>query len=455
MTETAAAAPPSRAYRRYVLGMLIAVYAVNFVDRTILGALGEPIKRDLGLADWQLGVLGGLAFAILYSILGVPIARLAERVNRVGLMSAAIAVWSVMTALCAGAMSFGHLALARIGVGIGEAGCVPPAASLIADYFPPRERATAAGLFAIGVPLGTVAGAIIGALVAEHYGWRAAFLVVGVPGVLLALAFRLTVREPVRGGLDPAGDAEETPSLREVVRTLLNKPTFIHICIGSTVASFGGYAIAAFAIPFLLRGFPLSLTEASALFGVLGGGSAAVGVALGGFVADKAGRKDPRYYALIPAAGFMLAAPLYMLAFTRPTLLGIALVMIPPLVMQYIYLGPLTGLCQNMVAPRARATTQALLTLVINLFGLSLGPTLVGWASDLYAAGVFTGAAGFQSACPGGQAPAGSTAQAVQACRTASFVGLQRALVTASGVYLWAGLHFFLAARHVARDLRA
>jgi predicted MFS family arabinose efflux permease len=448
-------AAPSRAYRRYVLAMLILVYTSNFIDRSILGVLGQPIKEELGLADWQLGVLGGLAFAILYSTLGIPIARLSERTNRVTIMSVAITVWSAMTAVCAVTTNFWQLMAARIGVGVGEAGCIPPASSLISDYFPPRERATAAGLFSLGVPIGTVAGAIIGALIAQNYGWRAAFLVVGLPGLLIALAFRLTIREPVRGGLDPEGTALETPSLAEVVRQLARKPTFVHIAIGSSVASFAGYAISAFAIPLLLRGFPISLTQASAIFGLIGGTAAAIGVGAGGYITDWAGKKDRRYYALIPAAGFILAAPLYMLAFLQPTLVGLACLIVPPLIMQYLYFGPMAGLCQNMVGPRARATTQALITLIINLIGLGLGPALVGWASDLYAGMAYTGAGEFLTACPGGQAQAGAGAAAVETCRAASFTGLQRALVTACLFYFWAGAHFFFAARHVQRDLQA
>lgn len=453
MTDKASAAPAAPGNRRYVLAMLIVIYTCNFVDRSILGVLGQPIKEELHLADWQLGVLGGLAFAILYSALGIPIARLSERKNRVTILAVATTVWSIMTAVCAGAANFWHLMLARIGVGIGEAGCIPPSFSLMSDYFPPRQRATAAGLFALAAPVGTVTGAIIGAMVAQRHGWRAAFLVVGAPGLLLALILKLTVREPPRGALDPEGSAVDTPSLMTVVRQLAGKPTFIHLAAGSSLASFSGYAISAFAIPLILRGFPLSLTQASTMFGLIGGAAAAVGVVAGGLITDRVGRKDARYYALIPAVGFILAAPLYMLAFSQATAAALAAMLVAPLVLHYIYLGPMGGLCQNMVGPRARATSQAIMTLIINLIGLGLGPAVVGWGSDLLASAAYAGVGDFVSACPGGQAIKGATAAAAEACRLASFTGLQQALIAASAIYVWAGVHFLLAARTVREDV--
>jgi predicted MFS family arabinose efflux permease len=453
MSTTQSAPAVSGGYRAYVLVILTLIYTSNFIDRGILGVLGQPIKAELGLSDWQLGVLGGLAFAILYSTLGIPVARLAERTNRVTLMAVAVIVWSGMTALCAFVGNFWHLLAARVGVGIGEAGCAPPVNSILADYFPPNRRATAIGIFSLGIPIGSVAGALIGSWVADNYGWRAAFLVVGLPGIALAILFKLTVREPVRGAFDPPGADRTAPSVMEVVRHLAGKKAFIHLALGSAMASFGAYGISTFAIPYLLRGFPLTLTQAGAAYALFGGVAAAVGVASGGLLADWAGKRDARVYVLMPAAAFAVATPLYMAAFLQSSLTGLALFVCVPAILQFLYIGPMTGLTQNMVGPRSRATTSAILTLVINLIGLGLGPALTGWASDLYATAAYAGVGEFAAACPGGLAPAGASAEATAACGQAAFIGLQRALVTVSAVFLWAGLHFLLAARTVRRDL--
>jgi predicted MFS family arabinose efflux permease len=456
-----AAAPPSAAagatsgYRAYVLVVLVALYTSNFIDRTILGTLGQPIKEDLRLTDAQLGLLGGLAFGLLYSVLGLPVARLAEKRPRVAVISGALALWSAMTAACALAGNFGQLMAARIGVGIGEAGCIPPANSLLADYFPPEKRATAAGVFSLGIPLGALLGAVLGGLIAQAWGWRAAFALVGLPGLGLAALVKLTLREPVRGGLDPVHHHAHAPPLTAVVRRLAAKPAFGHLAFAAALASFAGYGVSTFAVPFLQRGFGVTLLQASLVFGLVGALSAAVGVAAGGAAADLAGRRDRRWYVLIPAAGFILAAPLYMLAFLQGSLLRVGLFVVAPAVLQYLYLGPLYAVTANMVGPRSRATAAAILTLVINLIGLGLGPTLIGWASDLFAAHAYAGLRPYALACPGGLPPPGASGFAAEGCRTASFLGLQRALVASSAVYLWAGLHLILAARTVRQDLEA
>jgi predicted MFS family arabinose efflux permease len=452
MTDQAAPAV-SRAYRNYVLVILTLIYTSNFIDRGILGVLAQPIKAELGLADWQIGVLSGLAFAILYSTLGIPVARLAERTNRVTLMAVAVTVWSGMTAACALAGNFWHLLAARVGVGVGEAGCAPPTSSLLADYFPPRQRSTVTGLLSLGIPVGTVGGALIGTFVAQHFGWRAAFLVVGLPGIALAILFKLTVREPVRGAFDADGADHAAPSISEVARMLWAKRTFVHLALGSAMASFASYGISTFAIPFLVRGYDLTLSQAGAAFALIFGLAAAIGIAAGGFLVDWAGKRDMRVYVLIPAASFFIASPLFMLAFMQGSLGLLAAFIFLPLILQFLYVGPMSGLTQNMVGARARATTSAILTLVINLIGLGLGPALTGLASDLYAAGAYTGVGDFATACPGGLAPAGAAADAAAACASAAFTGLQRAMVTVSGVVVWAGLHFLLAARTVRKDV--
>ncbi|HTK35102.1 MAG TPA: MFS transporter [Caulobacteraceae bacterium] len=448
--------PIGRGYRAYVMGVLVLMYTCNFVDRSLLGVLGQAIKADLTLQDWQLGVLAGPAFALLYSLGGLPVARLAERSGRVGIISAAIAVWSTMTALCGAAAGFWTLALARVGVGLGEAGYVPAAYSLVADYYPPSRRASALGVFTLGVPFGALFGAVLGGALAQGIGWRSAFLVLGLPGLLLALLFRLTVREPARGGLDPAfSSGEATPSLGAVLRHVLRKPAFVHLTVGASLTSFAGYAVVQFAIPFLLRGYGVDLKTASTLYGLVGALAAAVGIAAGGYLADAAGVRDPRLRAVVPGLALMLAAPLYIAAFQQPTLLGLGAMVIAPAILQYLYMGPVFALAQNMVGARMRATTTAIVNITLTVIGLGLGPPLIGALSDFLAARAYNGLMPFVRACPGGVAPAGATGFAADSCRLASFHGLQEALMVAAAIYLWAGFHFLLAARTLRRDLES
>ena len=445
----------ARGYRPYVLTVLILVYTCNFIDRSLLGVLGQAVKTELKLQDWQLGVLAGPAFALLYSFGGLPAARLAERNKRTTILASAVAVWSAMTALCGLATGFATLALARVGVGLGEAAYMPPAYSLIADYYPPNKRATAVGLFTLGVPFGAFFGAILGGVVAQRFGWRAAFLALGLPGLLLALLFKLTVREPVRGGLDPAVSSEATPTLGEVIRTVLRKKSLVHLTIGASLTSFSGYAVVQFAIPMLLRGYGIDLKTASTLYGMFGALAAAVGIGAGGYIADAASLKDPRLRAIIPGVALMLAAPLYMLAFLQPTLLGLGAIVIVPAILQYLYLGPVFGLAQNLVVARMRATTTAIVNITLTVIGLGLGPPLIGALSDVLASKAYTGLMPFVRACPGGVAPAGATGFAADSCRLASYHGLQQALLVAVAIYIWSGFHFILAARTLKQDLES
>ena len=444
----------ARGYRPYVLTVLILVYTCNFIDRSLLGVLGQAVKTELKLQDWQLGVLAGPAFALLYSFGGLPAARLAERNKRTTILASAVAVWSAMTALCGLATGFATLALARVGVGLGEAAYMPPAYSLIADYYPPEKRASALGVFTLGVPLGAFLGAILGGVLAQAWGWRAAFLALGVPGVVLAVLFRLTVAEPPRGALDPGPPPSgEAPTLGAVLKHVLARPAFVHLTIGATLTAFSGYAVAQFAIPFLLRGYPLDLRTASTAYGVVGALSAAVGVVGGGYIADAAGKRDARLRAIIPGVALIAAAPLYILAFAQPTVIRLGALVIAPAILQYLYLAPVFALAQNMVEARMRATATALVNITLTLVGLGLGPALIGALSDTLAAHAYTGLMAYSRACPGGLPPPGAQGFAAEACRSASFTGLQRALMAAAAVYLWAGVHFLLAARTVREDL--
>lgn len=404
-TVDARAASPS--YRYYVLGVLILIYMLNFLDRQIIGILAAPLKAEFNLSDSQFGLLGGLAFALLYSTLAIPIAWLADRFSRVWIMTGALTIWSGFTALCGLAGGFGSLFLCRMGVGIGEAGGVAPAYSLIADYFPKSQRARALAAYAFGIPLGMAAGTLVGGLLAATYGWRTAFIVVGVLGVLVAPVLRLTVKDPKRGGLDvepaaPSAAPVETPKappFKEVVRTLAPKPSFWLLAFGAASSSVCGYGVAAWLPSFFMRSFGLTLSETAWYYSaiVLVGGVA--GIWLGGSMADRLGKKSKAAYPLTPAIAFLISVPCFILAMNSGAVVsaimpgsdpnGAAaltmafLIFLIPTGLNLTWLGPITAAVQHLATPAMRTTASALFLLINNLLGIAVGIYYFGWMSDL------------------------------------------------------------------------
>lgn len=448
----------SDGYKAYALLILVIVYTSNFIDRQIIGIVAKNLKTDLNISNFQIGLLAGLSFAVLYSVLGVPIARLAERYNRVTIISISLALWSGFTAACGLATNFTQMFLYRVGVGIGEAGCSPAAQSLLSDYYSPKKRATALAIYSLGIPFGTLFGALIAGHIAENYGWRMAFFIVGLPGIALAILLKLTLKEPPRGSYDNAAlQAGPAPSLWRVCKTLFGKASFRHMAAGATLSSFAGYGIASFGVLFLASGpFGIGGAEAATAYGVVGGLAAAVGIALGGVVTDFIGKRSTRAYPLVPGLGFLVAAPLYFFAFQQPTLMGIAAWVIAPLILQYLYLGPTFAVTHNLVEPRMRASATALLFLPINLIGLGFGPPFVGWLADLMTSRSFAASnlGDFDAVCLA-ITPA-SPADLVAACGGSGFEGVKWAvIITAAVFYAWAGLHYVYAARHVKKDLEA
>ena len=401
MTVAAPEAPvvplvlPSRVYRSYALGLLMLIYVVNFVDRQVVSILAEPIKRDLHLADWQLGLMTGLAFAVLYTVLGLPIARLAERGDRPLIIAAAVAVWSAFTALSGMAQTFTHLVLARIGVGIGEAGCTPPALSLIADSVPKAQRASAVSVYMLGAPVGSILGLALGGLIADAFGWRMAFVLVGLPGLLLAAIAALTLREPRRSLPRVAAADDTAPSLREALKELSGKRAYWCVVGGVTLKSFAAYGALAFTGSFFFRNFPVELAEMSARFGlksagflglalgVTSGVMAMIGTLLGGRLADHFAAKDARAYAVIPAVGALAGLPFSLAALNADSLLLAFAFLLLPGLLGSMWLGPAYGVVQSLVRPQTRATATAVLLFVANLIGLGLGPLAVGILSDV------------------------------------------------------------------------
>lgn len=412
----------SPAYLRYALGLLCVVYVVNFVDRQVLSILLESIKRDLGLSDLQLGLLSGTAFGLFYATLGIPIARLADRFSRKGVIAVCLALWSVMTALCGSATGFATLLLYRVGVGVGEAGGSPPAHSMISDYFPPERRASALGVFSLGVPLGILVGFLAGGWLDEALGWRLAFVVVGLPGVALALVVALTLREPVRGHSEGLVAAHgEAPNAGVVIRYLWRMKSFRHVALGSALYAFVGYSSTTWLPPFLARSHGMSpgdIGTALALIIGIGGG---IGVYLGGVLADRFGRGSPTGALRVPTWAMLLAFPPGFVVFlAESTTLALAAFVIPAF-LGLMYQAPAFAVTQALATPMMRATASAVLLFVINIVGLAMGPAVTGALSD-----------------------------ALEPRFGAD--SLRYALLIVSVGLLWSALHFKLAARSLAAD---
>lgn len=427
---------PGARYRYVVLAMLILVYTLNFLDRQILGILAKPIKEEFGLTDGQFGLMSGAAFALLYTTLAIPIAWLADRFSRVWIMTTALTLWSGFTALCGFAGGFSALFLARMGVGIGEAGGVAPAYSMLADYFPKHQRARALAAYAFGIPLGTAAGTLVGGLLAVHFGWRTAFIVVGIIGVMLAPIFRLVVRDPRRGGADMAvGDTTtvQAPAapLGEVIGVLARKPSFWLLSFGAASSSVCGYGVALWLPSFFMRSLGLTLRETAWYYSGIAFFGGLMGIWLGGAVADRLGAKSKAGYPLTPAVAFLISVPCFLLAMNSGSLVGnlgggasLALafaIFLIPTGLNLAWLGPITAAVQHLAPAPMRTTASALFLLINNLLGIAVGTYYFGLVSDLLKP-------------------------------TFGQESLRWSIYTGMGFYLVAALLFFLASRRLAKD---
>jgi predicted MFS family arabinose efflux permease len=413
----------SRATRRYALAMIAAVYVFNFIDRQILAILLPAIKLEFGVDDWVLGFLAGSAFALFYATLGVPIALLADRWNRRNLIAISLALWSAMTALSGVAANVFQLALARIGVGVGEAGYAPPAHSMIADYYPPEKRATAMGIFTLGISLGIMIAYVGGGWMAQNVGWRSAFLIVGIPGLILALVFRLTVTEPTRGLSDGKVDVGEKHQVLAVAKFLLRRRSFVHLSLGAGLSSFNAYAVLSFFPSFLERSHGLNLQQIGIYLGIIIGVSTGIGFVGGGYFADRIGSRDRRRSLQAIAGALMLGSllmvPLYLLS--NPYLV-IGLFFLPS-VLTNCYLPTTFAQTQSLVGIRMRSVASAILLFVINTIGLGFGPQAAGILSDYLAA-----------------------TQGVDSLRYSLLI---IGVITGP----WTAWHFYVAGRHIDADL--
>lgn len=441
-TPATAETQASRRYSRYVLFILFLICFFNYADRFVIVAVAAPIRAELGLNDFQLGLLQGLSFALLYSVLGIPFARLAEHYSRVKILSVATAAWSVMTVVCGFATNFVQMLMARVGVGVGEAGFMGPASSLIGDYFPPRKRAMAVSIMMLGVPFGGAVGAIAGGWIGQELGWRWAFFIIGSPGVLVGLLIWMTLREPLRGLFEKTKE-QSVQSLRQLAAALARNRAFCHAMAGGTLAGIGLHGIGGFLPIYFMRAYDLSLAQAGVTHGLVTLVSVGGGLLLGGGLADRGGRKDLRWYAWIPAIGTILAAPLYYFAFTAPEFSFAVPLFVVAGTCLLLHYGPGMAFVQNLATARTRASTIAIYQLVVNGISLGLGPVLIGAFSDWFTGTQLEG---------GAQQCMDAAAAATTVCREAMAAGLRQAFLIAALFYIWGGIHYLLAGRNMARE---
>ncbi len=410
-------------YRWYALAVLTMVYVFSFIDRQILVILQESIKADLGLSDTQLGLLSGISFALFYVVLGIPIARYADRGNRRNVVAVALALWSAMTALSGAAQNFVHLLLARIGVAVGEAGGSPPSHSMISDMFPPQQRATALSIYSTGINFGILLGFIIGGWVNDWLGWRWVFVIIGVPGIAWAVLVRLTLSEPPRGYAEKLAQVADAPPIKDTLMLLWSRKSFRHLSFAAGLHAFVGYGVGQWIASFFIRTYALTSTgELATWLGLISGTAGATGTFLGGYLCDKFGVRDKRWYVFLPAAATVIAVPFYLAVYMLDAYYMALSMYVMPVFFGAMYLGPTIALTHGIVGVRMRALASAILFFVLNLVGLGLGPLVTGMVSDLLAPRF-----GSQS--------------------------LRYALALMSIVYIWSTFHYLMAARTIREDL--
>ncbi len=411
--------------KRYTLGVLVVVYTFNFIDRQILSILIEPIKADLGISDFGMGLLSGTAFAVFYATMGMPLALVADRWNRRNLIGLSLAVWSGMTALSGFAMNFWQLAAARIGVGIGEAGCSPSAHSMLADLYPAKERATALGIYALGIPIGIMFGMFAGGAIADEFGWRMAFFVVGIPGLFLSVVVFMTVKEPPRGHADGHAEldsSQKNPTIMEVAQFLVTRRSFLHLATGGGLTAFVGYGLVTWAPTFFVRSYDMSLTEAGFWLGLVLGIPGGLGIVAGGWLSDRFGARDTRWYLWVVTVALLVGVPCSAAAFLVETWWLSLLLLSIPIMLGNFYQGTTFAQVQGLAPVRMRAVAAAVLLFVLNFIGFVFGPPAVGLLSDMFA-GTFNDDA------------------------------LRYSLLAWGFVNLWAAFHFWRAGSYLAGDL--
>ncbi|WP_273187122.1 spinster family MFS transporter [Hyphomonas adhaerens] len=471
----------TKPYRSYVLIALTLVYTLNFIDRTVITVVAQPIIDTFSLSDAQWGVLTGWPFALFYAGMGIPIAMWADRGNRVKIITFCIIIWSLMTVFCGLASGFLWLLLFRVGVGIGEAGCTPPANSLIGDYYPAKSRANAIGIYSMGVTLGGVLAQLFGGTIAsikgedmgawiqsfgmgglfsgldwaEVQGWRFAFILVGAPGLIVALIIWLTMREPPRGHSDEKSTTPETKAgFAEAFKEFGKKPTFWTLSLGAAFVAFAGYGLISFQAPFLMRVHGVSVHEAAVRYGAPLAAVAAFGTFLGGFLSERLSGRFPSVAAWLPSVGLTIAVPCYVAAFLSPTLPMAFALWIVAAIGHYAYLGAQYTVSVAIVSPKSRATTVSVMLLIVSLIGNGIGPFFTGLMSTSFMKGIIR-SEGLDTSfhrfdlCAGKIAEIGPEGPAL--CSAYS-EGLRQSMIATVLFLLVAAVFYFLAGRTFARD---
>jgi len=412
-------------YRYYVLGLLMAAGVFSWVDRQIFAILLEAIKHEFRFTDTQLGLLGGIAFGLFYASVGLPVAWMADKFNRRNIIAIAMALWSATTALSGLATGFWTLFLARMGVGIGEAGGSPPSQSLISDYFPPERRSFALGLLYIYLPLGFLVGFLVGGWVNQFFGWRAAFMVVGLPGLLLALVVRLTLREPPRGHSENLQSSGATPSLWSTLRYFMSRPSLRHIPLAGAIHGVGAWGASLWMPAYFMRVHGMTSGEIGTWLAFIFGIAGSLGTLCGGYIADSIVRRtgDARWYTWFCALSILLTVPFTFAVYLWPTPVPALLFFIPAILIMHMFLGPVMAMIQNLAGLRRRAVGAAFYLFLANLVSMGLGPLIIGVISDYF--------------------------NARYGDNSLRYAILTLVVITST----WAPLHFFLAARTLREDL--
>ncbi len=411
-----------KSYGYFVLGVLTTVYSFNFIDRQLLVILQESIKAEMGLSDTQLGLLSGFSFAIFYVSFGIPIAKLADTWIRRDVIAISLTVWSSMTAVSGFAQNFIHLLLARIGVAIGEAGGSPPAHAMVSDIFNQEQRATALAIYSTGINIGILFGFLLGGWINEFYGWRTAFLVVGLPGIALAIFLKLAVAEPNRGMAEEKVDDGSAPKLKETLKNLWSKKSFRHLSIACGIHAFVSYGAGNFLPSLFLRLHDIETGELGtwlALSSVAGG----VGTFMGGYLSDKLGKQDPRWYQWVPAITTLIYLPFTLFIYlTDQTYLALMTTFITGMLFN-AYLAPNLAITHSLVGLRMRAMSSAILFFILNFIGLGFGPMVIGFVSDMI-----------------------NPTYGIESIRYALLIVIPISTI-------WSATHYFIAAKHIRSDL--
>ncbi len=409
--------------KAYTVGLLTVIYTANYVDRQIVAILLQAIKTDLQLSDTQLGMLTGLAFGIFYATLGIPIAYLADRMSRKKIIIASLTLFSAMTYACGMAQNYTQLLLARIGVGVGEAGTSPPSHAIIADMYAPSDRATPLAIFALGINIGLFVAFIAGGWIADNYGWRTAIQVIALPGFLLALVAWFTLKDPPRGMSDDSGDVE-APPLMVTVKHIWDTPSLRQLLIGSTLIIIVGYGAVAWLPSYFIRTHGMSATQIGGILAIMIGFGGAIGTMFGGILADRLGKKDVRWNMWLVGIFGLIGAPFSILGYLADSAQAAILLLIIPTTIGALYFGPTLAMLHTLVKPEMRSLASAILLFINNIFGLGIGPLSVGMISDQLAPSY-----GLKS------------------------LGMALAIITVIGI--WGSIHYLIGGRSLARDIEA